>query len=159
MNLKKRKHFLKKKITFFSVFKLGKILLWFSFTIRHHDVFRPMFFENGLVEYGSRQLTPRKIALPPPNSIFFSLGQFSGHRGIYTLHKQDRKNSSVYNICCIFEDNNVFVANAKTSSWLYRLLRWNCQDKIYWVKRPKDQEPRAEIWDRVPRKKIKKYPN
>ena len=147
MNLKKRKHFLKKKITFFSVLKLGKILLWFSFTIRHHDVFRPMFFENGLVEYGSRQLTPRKSA------------QFSGHRGIYTLHKQDRKNSSVYNICCIFEDNNVFVANAKTSSWLYRLLRWNCQDKIYWVKRPKDQEPRAEIWDRVPRKKIKKYPN
>ena len=78
MNLKKRKHFLKKKITFFSVFKLGKILLWFSFTIRHHDVFRPMFFENGLVEYGSRQLTPRKIALPPPPTLFFfPWGNFS----------------------------------------------------------------------------------
>ena len=76
MNLKKRKHFLKKKITFFSVFKLGKILLWFSFTIRHHDVFRPMFFENGLVEYGSRQLTPRKIALPPPTLFFFPWGNF-----------------------------------------------------------------------------------
>ena len=75
MNLKKRKHFLKKKITFFSAFKLGKILLWFSFTIRHHDVFRSMFFENGLVEYGSRQLTPRKIALPP-NPIFFPWGNF-----------------------------------------------------------------------------------
>ena len=97
MNLKKRKHFLKKKITFFSVFKLGKILLWFSFTIRHHDVFRPMFFENGLVEFGSRQLTLWKIGLPPPppTLFFFSLGQFCGHRGIYTLHKQGRKNSSM----------------------------------------------------------------
>ena len=122
MNLKKRKHFLKKKITFFSVLKLGKILLWFSFPIRHHDVFRPMFFENGLVEYGSRQLTPRKIALPPPNPIFFFLGAI--FRTLWNIHlAQTRQEKFFYVICGIFEDNNVFVANTKTSSWLYRLLR------------------------------------
>ena len=159
MNLKKSKHFLKKKMTFFSVFKLGKICSGLVLQFGTTMFFDQCFSTYGLVEYGSRQLTPRKIALPLPTLFIFPRGQFSGHRGIYTLHKQDRKNSSVYNICCIFEDNNVFVANAKTSSWLYRLLRWNCQDKIYWVKRPKGQEPRAEIWDRGPRKKIKKYPN
>ena len=31
--------------------------------------------------------------------------------GKYALYKQDRKNSSVYNICCIFEDNYIFVDN------------------------------------------------
>ena len=44
--------------------------------------------------------------------------------GIYTLYKQDRKNSSVYNVCCIFEDNYIFVANFNTSSWTARFLKY-----------------------------------
>ena len=32
------------------------------------------------------------------------------------LVKQDTKNSSVDNVCCIFEDNYIFVDNFNTSS-------------------------------------------
>ena len=74
MNLKKRKHFLKKKITFFSVFKLGKILLWFSFTIRHQfyiDVFRPMFFDKWLGGIWFQTIDPEENCAPPPPTLFF----------------------------------------------------------------------------------------
>ena len=40
--------------------------------------------------------------------------------GIYTLYKQGRKNSSVYNVCCTFEDNYIFGANFNTSFWSYQ---------------------------------------
>ena len=42
--------------------------------------------------------------------------------GKYTLNKQGTKNSFVYNKCCIFEDENIFVNKFNTSS--YSLGMW-----------------------------------
>ena len=35
-------------------------------------------------------------------------------------------NSSVDNVCCIFEDNYIFVENFNTSSQSYQSISWNC---------------------------------
>ena len=67
------------------------------------------------------------------------------------LHKQDTKNSSLDNVCCIFEDNYIFVNNFHTSCPSYQPIPLKCNNKFYGF-----QEP----WDRGrgPRNKKHKYP-
>ena len=62
--------------------------------------------------------------------------------GKCTLHKQDPKNSSVYDVYCNFEDNYIFLDNFNTSSRSYQHTFWNCNDKIYGVGGSRDRGPR-----------------
>ena len=62
--------------------------------------------------------------------------------GKCTLHKQDPKNSSVYDVYCNFEDNYIFLDNFNTSSRSYQHTFWNCNDKIYGVGASRDRGPR-----------------
>ena len=65
--------------------------------------------------------------------------------GKYTLYKQDLKNSSVYNVCCIFDAKCIFVYDFGTSFRPYQPIPWNCNDKSYGAKGPKAEKNKYPI--------------
>ena len=71
------------------------------------------------------------------------------------MYKQDMKNYSVYNVCCIFEDNYIFKDKFNTSSWPYQPIPKNCNDKIYGA-----EGQRTDTWERglrVEKNKLKLF--
>ena len=57
--------------------------------------------------------------------------ELTNDQGKCTMYKQDTKNSSVYNVSCIFEDNYIFVDNFNISARSYQPIPWNCNNKTY----------------------------
>ena len=53
------------------------------------------------------------------------------------MHKQDKKNSSVDDVYCIFEDNYIFMGNLDILSRLYQPNPWNCNDNIWGAEKNK----------------------
>ena len=119
-----------------------------------------MFFDrcfstNGLVEYGSRQLTPRKIALPP-TLFFFPWGNFPD-----TMEYTPCTNKTGKTLLCI-----TYVVFLKITTFLWLTLKLHSDHTDFFVEtarikfigsrgqRAKDQGPKYGTEGRE-----KKYPN
>ena len=64
------------------------------------------------------------------------------------------KNFSIHNLCCIFEDNYIFIDNFNISSrYTSLILETNCNDKIWGTK-----GLNANIWGRGSRKTNTLFP-